>query len=503
MPSSEIQRKTFSFLVFAALIIAILVLLPTVEEQIISSIRTHFQLGITPEGAVTSPGGESPAKMAETALILTATLLQILRILLGMALVIGTVRFVGHIIGRTVYRKTAQAEIPSLLRTVVSVAIYIVAFFIIFQSQFPGVPLAPLFTGSTIIGIVVGLALQDTLGNLFAGLALQADQPFGVGDVIIIPGRGEGVVELVSWRGVKVRTFQNKLLVVSNSVLGKEIIEVAPKGNLNAKIVHFNSLYSSSPARTIRAVRDAVRHVDNVSDKIRPVVRIRNLGENGIDWEVKYWMNDYTLQHDTDALIRQRIWYVFNRENIEFAYPTRTLYVQPKRKETPEDQIRDHVAERLSHVDIFSPLSQDETQQLASACVRRVYAPGEAIVRKGQDGSSMFVITKGTVKVQIPENGYDRTINTLGENDFFGEMSLLTGQPRSANVIATEETDVLQIKKVGIKPIFENNPDLVSTIFDLVEERKQLLSDQDVQQEGKTEDKRSVVTSIKKFFGLA
>jgi small-conductance mechanosensitive channel len=132
------------------------------------------------------------------------------------------------------------------------------------------VPLAPLFTGSTILGIVVGLALQDTLGNLFAGIALQADQPFQVGDVVTMMNQQGGVVESVSWRGVKIRTFQNKLLVISNAVMGKEMIEVAPKENLNARLVHFNTVYTDSPSRTIQLLRDAVRQVENVSSKIRP-----------------------------------------------------------------------------------------------------------------------------------------------------------------------------------------------------------------------------------------
>src|SRR4030095_11897680 len=94
-----------------------------------------------------------------------------------------------------------------------------------------------------------------------------------------------GVVESVSWRGVKIRTFQNKLLVISNAVMGKEMIEVAPRDNLNCRVVYFNTLYSHSPARTIQMVRDAVRQVENVSAKIRPVVRIKNLAESGLDWE--------------------------------------------------------------------------------------------------------------------------------------------------------------------------------------------------------------------------
>ena len=158
---------------------------------------------------------------------------------------------------------------------------------------------------------------------------MQADQPFQVGDVVSITSRGSGVVESVSWRGVKIRTFQNKLLIISNAVLGKETIEVAPKKNLNARIVFFNTEYEYSPAKTIQLIRDAVRQVENVTNKLRPVVRIRNLGSDGIEWEVKYWLEDYTKHNDTDALVRQRIWYVFQRENIPFPSPSLSIRSAP------------------------------------------------------------------------------------------------------------------------------------------------------------------------------
>jgi hypothetical protein len=384
-----------------------------------------------------------------------------------------------------------------------SVVIYIVSFFVIFQSFFPGIQLAPLFTGSTIIGIVVGLALQDTLGNLFAGLALQADQPFQVGDVVTIPTQGIGVVEAVSWRGVKIRTFNNLLLLISNSALGKETIEVAPKNNLNARTVRFNSLYSNSPARTIQAVRDAVRQVENVSAKIRPVVRIRNLGDNGIDWEVKYWLDDYTMQNDTDALIRLRIWYVFQREKIDFAYPTRTIHIEPKAEDLGNEEVLNMAVERLNRVSIFTPLSGEEIERLANASSSRVYAPGEAIVRMGREGNSMFVIIRGAVRVQIPAGDSNKVINELRENDFFGEMSLLTGEPRSANVIAGEETEVLQISKEALKPIFEDNPVLVESISELIAERRELLNSHSSEAtDGGEKDGPGMLYSIKRFFGL-
>lgn len=502
MAGTEIRKKALFFVIFAAVCVLALLLFPALVEIVKGSLSERFGVSINPDDAVA--GTTESSKMAKMTIDVVLVILRVVPVIIAMALVIGSVRFFTFIVTKTVYRKTDDREISSLLTTVLSVVVYIVAFFIIFQSQFPKVELTALFTGSTILGIVVGLALQDTLGNLFAGLALQADQPFQVGDVVLLPGRGEGVVEAVSWRGVKIRTFQNKLLVVSNSVLGKELIEVAPKDNLNARAVFFNTLYTNSPSKTIQVVREAVRQVDNVSHKMRPVVRIRNLAADGIDWEVKYWLDDYRLQHDTDALIRQRIWYVFQRENINFAYPTRTVYMEDKPDEVAPEQIFNRITERLNRVSIFAPLSDDEIEKLANASTSRVYAPGEAVVSIGQEGRSMFVIISGSVKVQIPEKDYQKTINTLKENDFFGEMSLLTGAPRSANVIAVEESEVLRIDKSGLKPIFENNPTLVETIGELIEERRTVLQKDQHDSDDQEQEtrKKGMMGTIRKFFGI-
>jgi hypothetical protein len=233
-------------------------------------------------------------------------------------------------------------------------------------------------------------------------------------------------------------------------------------------------------------------------------MRIRNLGESGIDWEIKYWLEDYSKYNDTDALLRERTWYALNRERIKFSFPTRTVHIEEKAEEPAADAVFNTIADRLNRVSIFAPLDDDEIERLANATISKVYAPGEAIVRKGQPGNSMFVIVRGSVKVQIPELGYQKTINTLHENEFFGEMSLLTGEPRSATVIAVEESEVLRIGKEGLKPIFESNPVLVQAVSDLVEERRELLKrSMQSEEEQETEGKRhGMMGSIKKFFGL-
>src|ERR1700741_1201852 len=337
-----------------------------------------------------------------------------------------------------------RIDAPTLIRNIFTIVAFTIFFLIAFTFLFPGVNLGALFTTSAIFGVILGLALQDTLGNFFAGISLQADRPFQVGDVITVGAqRHTGVVEEITWRAIKIRTFQNHIVLINNSSAAKEPIEVCPRDNLNARLVFFNTLYSDSPAKTIHVVREAVREADNVSDRITPIVRIKNLGDSGVDYECKYWLVDYAKYNDTDALVRQRIWYAFRRAGLNFAFPTRTLYVERHKGAEKRDGDGGAIAERLSAVDIFAPLSADETTMLAQAAVRHVFAPGELVIRAGDPGSSMFVVHNGRVSVQISENGRPRSIATLSDGDFFGEMALFTGEPRTANVGALEETEVL------------------------------------------------------------
>jgi small-conductance mechanosensitive channel len=421
-----------------------------------------------------------------------------------MTLVVALIRLLNLLIFNT-FLRSASYEITTLLRNVLSIIIFLVALTIILQSQFSTAyeKLAPIFTGSTILGIIIGLALQDTLGNFFAGVAIQADNPFLVGDVVDISGKGTGVVESISWRGVKIRTFQNKIVVVSNSVLGKEIIEVSPKDNLNARLVFFNTVYENSPAKTAHLIREVVRQCENVSQMIRPVVRIRKLGDNGIDWEVKYWLEDYTRYNDTDALIRQRIWYAFKRERLQFAYPTHTIHIEPKKVEEDFVEINTEMFDRLTNVSLFAPLSDEEVDKLSRASRLWVFAPEEKIVRRGQKGNSMFIVHIGSVSVQIREDGKIKTIRQLKEGEFFGEMALFTGEPRTATVVANEETQVLEITHECLKPLLEENPELVESFSNIIEKRRAALEELNEDKEKSQKiDKAGVFNTIRKFFGL-
>src|SRR5437667_759168 len=412
------------------------------------------------------------------------------------------VRVVNAAIFDFAFRLRRGYEAPSLVRNIFTLIAFTVLFVLIFKSLYSDVQLGAIFTTSAIFGVIIGLALQDTLGNFFAGISLHADRPFQVGDVIVVgQQKHTGVIESINWRAVKLRTFQNHIVLVSNSIAAKEAIEVAPRDNLNARLMYFSTIYTDSPAKTIHVVREAVRDADNVSEKITPIVRIRNLGESSIEWEIKYWLEDYAKYNDTDALVRQRTWYALRRNGLTFAFPTRTVHIERKvatRPTTAEDEI----ADRLSAVDVFAPLSTDELRQLATATVGHVFAPGETLIRAGDEGSSMFVVHNGKVAVQVAEKSGPRTVAVLSEGNFFGEMALFNGEPRTANVVALEETEVLEIGHAAMKHLFETNPSLAESISWTIAERQADLAKGSASAQPSIQETAGLLSSIKRFFGL-
>ena len=419
-------------------------------------------------------------------------------------LVYVSIRVLNALLFDFVFRLRRGYEAPTLVRNIFTLVVFAIVFVLIFNRVYSEVNLGALFTTSAIFGVIIGLALQDTLGNFFAGISLHADRPFQVGDVIVVgPQRHTGVVEGITWRAVKIRTFQNHIVLVSNSMAAKESIEVCPRENVNARIVFFGTLYSDSPAKTIHVVREAIREADNVSQKITPIVRIRDLGESSIDWEVKYWLEDYAKYNDTDALVRQLIWYALRRANVTFAFPTRTLHLERRPPESKVTGAHKEIIDRLSAVDIFAPLSVEETEKLATAASRHVFAPGELVIRAGDQGSSMFVVHNGRVQVQVSDGGKPRPVAVLSEGAFFGEMALFTGEPRTANVVAMEETEVLEIGHAAMKHLFDTNPDLAEAISWTIAERRAGLQASSQQASQITQDETAgLLSSIKRFFGL-
>ncbi|HVG21053.1 MAG TPA: mechanosensitive ion channel family protein [Blastocatellia bacterium] len=423
-------------------------------------------------------------------------------LLIGLSVFV--VRAISFVLFDIVFMKRKGREAPALLRGLLSTILYSV-FLLLIYKKLLGQQLGgfEFIATSTVVSVIVGLALQDTLGNFFAGLSIHIEQPFHILDAIRI-GDMLGRVEAVTWRTTAIRTNNNTVILLPNSKVAREPMEIYPFNNLNRRVFSFPAPYSIPPQRVFSIVRETVRTVPNVAPEKTPVVRISNFSDSSITYEVLYWVKDYMWIHDIDAKIREHIWYVYSRNQIDIPFPARHVLLE-RREPTarPQKQGYENV---IASVDIFEPLTVEEREAVVKSLVKYSYAPGEAIIRTGDPGDSMFIICRGRVEVQLPSNnGNLKQVAVLEPGNFFGEMALLTGEPRNADVYALDEVEVLEIRKPVIQQLFSENAGLAEALSHKITERQVGLAEHSraMSEDVKQAQKETVLRRIKRFFSLS
>ncbi|MBV8520397.1 MAG: mechanosensitive ion channel [Acidobacteria bacterium] len=385
-----------------------------------------------------------------------------------------------------------QVHAPMLLREIVSIALYFVLFGYALSAIFEYRVTAFLATG-TVVAAVLGLALQETLGNLFAGIALHLEDSFTIGDVVRT-GDYFGVVEAVRWRGTRIRTFNNNLVIVPNSILARERLEVFPRNNLNARVLQVGVDYHVPPEAVIRVLAQAAANVDGVSAELPVVARVGGFAESSVTYEVKYYTHDFSTRDRIDAEMRKAIWYALQRNQMPISFPVRAMqtYEPPPPRHVPQP---DEIVDRLAKIDILSPLPRKAQQAIAAAARVLVFARGETIIRGGAAGDSMFVVHEGSVSVRAG----GEEVATLAPGDFFGEMALLTGESRTADVVALTEVVAVEIAKLALQPVLQDHPELAQAISEEVTARR---GDLDSRRSEEPEAQSSVLSRIRAYFGL-
>lgn len=412
------------------------------------------------------------------------------------------VRAISYVLFDVAFVKRKGREAPDLLRGVLSLILYSIAFFFIYSQVIKGGLGLEIVATSTVVSVIIGLALQDTLGNFFAGISIHIEQPFHILDSVRI-GNEIGRVEAVTWRTTAIRTNNNTLIVFPNSRVAREQVEIFPFNNLNRRVLRFPAPYAIPPETIIPLVRETVRALPNVAPEKTPVVRIAEFHDSSITYEVLYWVKDYMLTPDMDARIREHIWYAYRRSGIEIPFPIRHLLVE---QIEPHAQPRADSYERIiESVSLFEPLNEDERERVVNALVTHLYAPGELILKRGDAGGSMFIISRGRVDVRLPQaNGGTQQVAVLEAGNYFGEMALFTGEPRTADVYALDEVEVLEIRKSAIEPLMHDNTQLAEAISRRVAERQAGLvaHTRAVPEEEKQQQSANILRRIKRFFSL-
>lgn len=331
-----------------------------------------------------------------------------------------------------------------------------------------------LLTTSAVGAVVVGFALQDTLGNLFAGLAIQIEKPFRVGQWVQVGDR-EGQVQEITWRATKLRTKSGQFLIVPNSVISKEMVLNYSEPTIPTRIeVEVGASYSVPPNDVKRAMHEAMGNSSLVMRAPEPQVEIKGFGASSIDYIAQFWIEDYAIDRTARDQVRTNLWYTFRRHNIEIPWPIQVEYSRTEEPSRTDGHVA-AAADRLAAVSLLSTLDSEARYSLARSSSHQLFAAGEAIVRQDAEGDSMFVLLSGYARVALEPSGQE--VAVIPPGGFFGEMSMLTGDRRSATVRAMEDVCLLEIAAKDFRELARTNPALLDHVSTIMSTRQTGLAD--------------------------
>jgi len=424
---------------------------------------------------------------------------------IGIAAAIVLTRLIDYGIFDVGFRVRNRAAAPALLRQLVSILVFLAVAAVVVKSIFPNVRLAAVFTTSAILTAIVGLALQDTLGNLFAGLALHLERTMRTGDMIRY-GETFGTVEQLSWREIRLRTTEGNLLLIPNSLAGRERLEVfACPGPPVARVLRVGLEYDASPEHARETLETALRGMKGGAENPPPRAYLRAFDASTVVYELRYWLVDYSAYLEIDSQVRERAWYALRRAGLQLAYPV----IRQHQYQAGPLPIAPHgtmIRDAIDGVDLFAALSIEQRAQIAAVAAERRYAPDEIIVREGDETSSMFVIADGRAAVSIHgAGGESRKLAILPAGKTFGEISLLTGEPRTATVRALEESIVVEIDKATLEPILRESPGLCHSFERVIGERRKGAANsfEASRSEIRAPQRAPLAERISRFFGLS
>ena len=316
-------------------------------------------------------------------------------------------------------------------------------------------------TTSAVSAVVIGFALQDTLGNAFAGLAIQSEKPFHVGHWIRV-GDHEGRVAEVTWRATKLRTKSGNFVILPNNIVSKEpIVNYSEPAAPTRLDVVVGATYLVPPNQVKAAVLEAMRHCSRVLAAPAPDVVLSSFDASAITYKARFWVEDYERDEAARDQVRTAIYYAFQRHDIEIPWPIQVEYSRTLPVEDADARVAE--GERLlGRVDLLAGLAPDLRREVAESAPAVVFGAGETIVRQGEPGQSMFIVAQGTVSVMVEPGRHE--VARIERGGYFGEMSLLTGDPRSATVIAVDDVTTVEITADVFRRLAAAHPQAIEQI---------------------------------------
>ncbi|MCK4671523.1 MAG: mechanosensitive ion channel family protein [Candidatus Aegiribacteria sp.] len=408
-------------------------------------------------------------------------------------------------------KKQSDIHIPRLIIDMINFIVLAIVAVAILNGIF-GVKLTAFLVTSTVLSAVIGLSLQDILGNLFAGLALQMERPYKVGEWIGV-GEEEGIVVQMNWRTLTILTRARDHVIIPNATISKNIVTNYSRPDRHHMCrIEVGMAYGHSPGQVKNLISGVFARTDGVLEKPLPKVFLDKFDDYTVNYDVRFWILEYHRKPEIENAVRTHIWYSLRRAGLSIPFPIRDVTVRT----VPEDHdtrikelLKTEILNELRKVELFKLLNDEQILKLAESSSKHLYSKGEALVHQGDSGDSLLIISNGKVEVYISDDSGRKThLADLQEGDYFGEMSLLTGEPRSASVSAVSETEVIVVKKDGLADLLETEPTILEPLSEMLEKRLEDLSSRvmdraiEEKEHKKPVQKDHILGRIRDFFGI-
>ncbi|PSB01414.1 mechanosensitive ion channel family protein [Merismopedia glauca] len=340
---------------------------------------------------------------------------------------------------------TWRARVPKLLVDLFRLFVVLLGGAIVLATVW-GADLAGLVTALGVSSIVIGLALQDTLGSVMSGIALLFERPFAVGDWLQI-GDLVGQVIDINWRAVRLQTLEREMAVIPHKLIGGEIIRNFSRPlRIHAERIQISFSYNDPPNLAKKVLYSTARETHGILTQPEPQIFTLSYDDSGITYEVKFFMQDYGELEEIRDRFMTRVWYAAQRNNLTIPFPIRTLY-HFHGPTTQDRETSKKFAESLQSIPSFVPLNKPENlQTLSGAITLQHFGRGEKVLRQGYANNALFIIIAGEAVMTVTDkSGREMEVLSLGTGEFFGEMTLFSSEASTVSIKAIEDLEVMMI----------------------------------------------------------
>jgi small-conductance mechanosensitive channel len=339
-----------------------------------------------------------------------------------------------------------------LVRDLVSGIVYLAAAFAIIAYVF-GLPIQGLLATYGAIAIILGLALQSTLNDVFSGIVLSFSHPYRPGDWIKLEGGTEGQVIEMNWRATHILTAHRDLAVIPNSVIAKSrIVNVSYPSSIHGVTVRVQLESALPPASGTELLELALLNVRSILANPKASVSVASAGASHTEFELTFFVE----QLGSAAAAQNELFDLIFRHATSAG--ARLASPQDISAPAPNDPLnaKKSAAERLLDlVTIFAALTPSERAAIAGKLKLAAYEEGEVLVKPGMVLQSLFIVGAGVISV-TRGHGVGAELLRLGPADHFGEIGLLTGASSGATITALTPSIVYELTKQDLAPILQD-----------------------------------------------